>query len=296
MEPADPDISNMPADRRDFVRGTFGALINDYLASGQFKTKKPRTKASYSRLCEALQIAHGSKRVAHMERRHVRQIRDEKADTPGEANNVLRMVKILLNFAVDDGLIQASPAAKFKELPLGEWRDWTDDECAKFEQRWVPGTMQRRAYALALYTGQRKTDLVTRERSHRRDGGIAVVQSKTDEPLWIPEHRELTAELGRGVAGISYLLTTPTQGKQFDPVYFGSWFADAIHKAGLPDDCVLHGLRKTAARKLADLGCSEETIKAVTGHATTRMVAKYVKGANQKRLASEAMKRWENSG
>jgi integrase len=296
-EPVDPAKGHMPAHPPDFVRGTFGALINDFLASGQFKTKKPRTKASYSRLCEALQIAHGTKRVAHMERRHVRQIRDEKADTPGEANNVLRMVKILLNFAVDDGLIQASPAAKlakFKELPLGEWRDWTDDECAKFEKRWVPGTMQRRAYALALYTGQRKTDLVTRERSHRRDGGIAVVQSKTDEPLWIPEHRELTAELGRGVIGKDMLLFTPTQGKPFGDVYFGSWFADAIDKAGLPDDCVLHGLRKTAARKLADLGCSEETITAVTGHATTRMVAKYVKGANQKRLAKAAMTAWEN--
>jgi integrase len=64
--------------------------------------------------------------------------------------------------------------------------------------------------------------------------------------------------------------------------------------AGLPDDCVLHGLRKTAARTLADLGLSEETIKAITGHVSSRMVAKYVKGANQKRLAKAAMAKWEN--
>jgi hypothetical protein len=55
------------------------------------------------------------------------------------------MLKILLDFAVDDGLIKASPAAKFKELKVGEWRAWTDEECAKFEKRWAPGTMQRRA-------------------------------------------------------------------------------------------------------------------------------------------------------
>jgi integrase len=222
-------------------------------------------------------------------------MRDAKADTPGAANTILRMLKILLNFAVDDDLIEASPAAKFKELPVGEWRAWTDAECRKFEKWWAPGTMQRRAYALALYTGQRKSDLVTRERKDRHDSGIDVVQSKTDEELWIPEHRELTAELARGVTGITYLLTTPTQGKQFDETYFGSWFADAIDKAGLPDDCVLHGLRKTAARKLADLGLSEETIKAITGHVTSRMVAKYVKGANQKRLAKAAMRKWENA-
>jgi integrase len=60
------------------------------------------------------------------------------------------------------------------------------------------------------------------------------------------------------------------QGKAFDPVYFGAWFADAIEAAGLPDECVLHGLRKTAARLLAEAGCSKEEIKAITGHTTSR--------------------------
>lgn len=289
------DSSAPPPDRRAYPRGTFGALINDFLASGQFKTKKPRTRGEYQRVCEALTVEHGHKRVQQMERRHVRQMRDAKAETFGAANTILRMLKILLNFAIDDGLIEASPAAKMKELPTGEWRSWTDEECARFEKRWAPGTMQRKAYTLALYTGQRKSDLITRHRKHRCDGGIVVVQSKTDKVLWIPEHRELTAELARGVTGITYLLSTPTQGKQFDESYFGSWFADAIDKAGLPDDCVLHGLRKTAARKLADLGLSEEIIKSITGHVTSRMIAEYIKGANQKKLAKEAMAKWENN-
>ena len=132
-------------------------------------------------------------------------------------------------------------------------------------------------------------------RTDRHLGSIRVVQSKTGEELWIAEHRELTAELARGVAGISNLLTTPTQGKPFDPVYFGAWFADAIEAAGLPDDCVLHGLRKCAARKLAEIGCSEELIKAVTGHDTTRMIAHYVKGANQRKMAQAAISKWENA-
>jgi integrase len=90
------------------------------------------------------------------------------------------------------------------------------------------------------------------------------------------------------------LLFTPTQGKPFDANYYGSWFADAIDKAGLPDDCVLHGLRKTAAKKLAELGLAEGDIQSITGHVTSRMVAKYVKGANQHRRAKRAMAAWEN--
>ena len=82
-------------------------------------------------------------------------------------------------------------------LDVVEWRDWEDEECVAFEKTWAPGTMERRAYALALYTGQRKTDVVGMVRAHRKDGFIRVIQSKTGKALWIPEHPELTAERRR---------------------------------------------------------------------------------------------------
>jgi integrase len=63
----------------------------------------------------------------------------------------------------------------------------------------------------------------------------------------------------------------------FDSIYFRAWFAEAIEEAGLPDDCVLHGLRKCAACKLAEAGCSESEIRAVTGHKTTRMAEEYTR-------------------
>jgi integrase len=290
------NLPDQAVNRTDYPRGSFGRLVVDFLASGQFRDCKPRTQAEYRRICEALSAEYGNKRVGKIRRRHVRRMRDARAETPGAANTIVRMMKLLLNFAVDDELIPSNPAARMKLLAVGEWRAWSDEECAKFEARWPPGSMQRRAYCLALYTGQRLSDQVTRKREHRRDGGIYVVQSKTDEPLWIPEHRELTAELGRGVGVLDTLLVTPTTGKPFDPIYYGTWMADAIEDADLPDDVVLHGLRKTAAKRLADLGLSEETIKSITGHITSAMVQKYVKGANQKRLAKQAMRAWENDG
>ena len=284
-----------PIDRRSYGPGSFGRLVNEYLASANFKQRKPRTAAGYRRVLEALQREHGDKPVALLKRRHIRKMRDARAETPGEANNILRMLKILLNFAADEEWIDSSPAAKMKELKVGEWRAWTDEECVKFEARWAPGTMQRRAYALALYTGMRKQDQITRTRNHRQDGGIWVVQSKTGKEQWIPEHPELTAELARGVATLDTLLVTPTQGKPFDQDYYGAWFAEAIDEAGLPNDCVLHGLRKTAARTLAELGLSEESIKSITGHLSSPMVTKYTKGANQRKLAKAAMEVWKNA-
>jgi integrase len=148
-------------------------------------------------------------------------------------------------------LISAKPAARMKLLKVGAWRAWTDEEFTTFEGHWPPGTIERRAYALALYTGQRKGDLVLMTRAQRKDGFIRVAQGKTYEELWISEHREPSSELA---ATDHMSLLTTSQGEAFDAVYFGAWFADVIEKAGLPDDCVLHGLRKTAARKLAEAG------------------------------------------
>jgi integrase len=65
--------------------------------------------------------------------------------------------------------------------------------------------------------------------------------------------------------------------------------ADSIAKAGLPDRCVLHGLRKAAARRLAEAGCTEKEIAAITGHTTLKEVARYTRAADQKRLAAGAV-------
>ena len=141
-----------------------------------------------------------------------------------------------------------NPALKVPLFNSGEWRAWKEEECAAFEPRWQTGTMQRRAYTLALYAGQRRSDLVRMTRAHRKGAMLHVSsQEKTGEELWIPEHRELAPELARGEQAHMSLLTT-SAGRAFDPVYFGAWFAEAIDAAGLPKACVLHGLRKTAEK------------------------------------------------
>ena len=50
----------------------------------------------------------------------------------------------------------------------------------------------------------------------------------------------------------------------------------------------LHGLRKNATIALAEAGCSNAEIKAITGHTTDAMVELYSKGARQKTMARNA--------
>ena len=61
----------------------------------------------------------------------------------------------------------------------------------------------------------------------------------------------------------------------------------AIREAGLPDRCKPHGLRKTAARRLAEAGCSASEIAAITGHKTLAEVERYTRATDQARLAGK---------
>jgi hypothetical protein len=139
------------------------------------------------------------------------------------ANLVVKVVRVLLSYAVENGYRGDNPALRIKLFKLGERRAWTDDECAKFETRWPVGSMQRRAYTLAKFTGQRCGDLAV-TRAHREDGAIRVVQIETGAELWSAEHCDLAAQLALGNGHMS-ILTKPD----------GSASATRTHSAsGLP--------------------------------------------------------------
>jgi len=72
---------------------------------------------------------------------------------------------------------------------------------------------------------------------------------------------------------------------------FGVWMAGKIEAAGLPHRCVTHGLRKAAARRLAEAGCSSKEIAAITGHKSLKEVERYTHAADQERLAVAAVRR-----
>jgi integrase len=80
-------------------------------------------------------------------------------------------------------------------------------------------------------------------------------------------------------------------GTPFAPVGFTNWFKLACRKAGLPSRASVHGLRKAAARRLAEAGCSAPEIAAITGHASLREVQRYIASADQVRLARAAMRK-----
>jgi integrase len=285
--PAEASITPIPGSLKD--------VAVSYYRSPEYRNLKPKSQRIYRFAIAPLIDLHGHKPIALVERRHVKAWRDAKIDTPGMANMLVKVVRILLAYAIDSGFRRDNPAVGVKPFKLGEHRAWSVGELAAYEQRWPQGSMQRRAYALARYTGQRCGDVAGMTRAHRRDGRIWVKQQKTDQELWIHEHSELAAELARGEQGHMSLLTKK-DGSSFDGESLSRWMAEAIADAELPDDCVMHGLRKVAARDLADAGCSVHEIMSVTGHESLTEIARYTKSANQGHLSEVAIRKLERNG
>ena len=52
--------------------------------------------------------------MALLNRTHIKNIIGAKADTPEAANNLLKVLRVLLGFAVEQGMIESNPAIGVK--------------------------------------------------------------------------------------------------------------------------------------------------------------------------------------
>lgn len=274
------------------VTGSFAALCNEYLASAEFAGLAKATRTELRRVVERLSAKHGDKPVDRLERRHVLRWRDAMVDRPGAANTMIRAVGVLLSFAVDRGYRKDNPAQKIKMMRAKPFRSWTDEELLAYEAKWPLGTLERTGYALALYSAQRRADLVEMGWEAIAGGVIRLKQSKTGVELEIPIHPELAKSLAAIKPRRPAAVITGPAGTKLHPVYFGHLMAQAIEDAGLPKECVLHGLRKTAARKLIEAGCTKRQARAITGQRTDAMIDHYSRDADQKVLSRQAMEQW----
>lgn len=273
------------------------SLCVRYYKSAMFKELAPRTQkvrqAILDRFCQHKE--DGDKPFALLLPRHVRIRRDEMSDRPEAANGMVKALRQLYRFALRYDLHDANPAEKVEYLkgnPNG-FHSWTLEEIARFEEVHPVGTQARLALALAIYTGQRRSDLVLFGRQHVRDGWLVFTQHKgrnrnpvrMEIPI-IPALQRIIDQTPTG--DLTFLVTAFN--RPFTSNGFGNRFRKWCDEAGLKN-CSVHGLRKAAAARLAELGCTEQEIMAITGHRTSKEVTRYTRAASQKTRAENALRR-----
>jgi integrase len=200
--------------------------------------------------------------------------------------------------AILEGWRKDNPVAPVRGIKIRSkgHRTWTDDEIAVFEKFYPIGTEARLAFALLLYTGQRRSDVVRMGRQHVKDGIITIAQKKGGEIVEVsipilPQLKAVLDEVQSRRIGPAFIMTA--YGKPRTEAGFTNWFYDLRKRAGLPKGLTPHGLRKTFCRVAAEADLTPHQIMSVSGHTTLKEVTRYTAAANRKKMAVEGMRKIE---
>jgi integrase len=280
--------TSLPPSR--YGNGSLGALWTAYCRSATYANLADSSKRIYRQISGPILENHGHRSVSGMKRDHARQIvEDIGVKTPAMANLTISVLRLLFSFAVDNGWRSDNPCQKLKRYRGGEFRSWTDEELSTFEKNWPLGTRERLCFDLLLYTMQRGGDVVKLKRSDIVDGIWRVTQQKTHTKLLVPIHKALQSSVKASPTKAIFIVAD-SAGRPIQRRTLTGIIRKAVKQAGLPADCVAHGLRKAGMRLMAENGASANQMAALSGHKSMLEVQRYTKAADQAALAIGAMK------
>lgn len=240
-----------------------------------------------------LRAEYGAKHMS-MPRSAVVRLRDKLTATPGAADNMVKAVRALYAWAMDQGHVTDNPAAGIGSINRGTGATaWTLDDLAKFRARHQIGTMAHLALSLLTFTACRIDDVIRLGPGHvvTRDGLPSLHwqpgkrgSAPVTVPILVPLQRAIDAQL---IPGPAFLLTA--HGKPFaSSAAFGNKFRGWVAEAGLIDRSP-HGIRKASGELMALAGASQYHIMAAHGHTQAKTSEVYTKGVDRTRLAAEAV-------
>jgi len=275
------DVARRPAS------GSLGAVLRLYYGSPEWAATKDSTKRSriiYLKELERIEQIP----LKELRRRVILQFRDTLARTrgTGAANQFIQSASAFLSWALDREWVEANAAARIGMLPYKPFPAWTKEMTRDAIQKLPPHLS--RVVVLALFTGQRRSDLCAMKWSDIRANAIHVVQQKTGTELWIPVHPALRSAMENWPRTSEHILTGIRGGRL--TIYNVTRSMNAAQERGIiPKGFNVHGLRKLAATLLAEAGCSTHEIAAITGHKTLKMVEHYTRSVDQRRMAEDAI-------
>lgn len=255
----------------------------------------PSSRHSYIKRAERLlgmEIAPGrtyaDAPVADLKRRHVKAMLGTLADTPMAAYDALVVLRKMIVVALDEEWIEVDPTHRLKYRPEPEGhRAWTDSERERYEARWPLGTLARTAYALALYSGPRRGDLVTFKWTDFEGETFPHTQQKTGKRLVLTILPALREALDAMPRQGDYVLGTSKGAARAVGTLTNNFMA-WTKAAGL-QGCTMHGLRKTLGKILAEEGATTRELMDTLGHESIAHAELYSREAEQARMAKSAL-------
>lgn len=271
--------------------GSVSDVITRYYADGAFLDLRPATQTVYRGVLERFRAAFGNDPIRQFDAERIARLMNAMRAKPHAAARLRKLLVQLFIIArraklVAPGFDPVKDTRPPKAVSEGYHR-WTEDELAAFEARHPLGTKPRLAFALLLYGAQRSGDVRYMTPETIADGRIRLAQQKTSNAVDVPVMPPLLDALAAGPVGARTLLETK-DGEPFTPKGFYGMMKRACHAAGI-SHCSPHGLRKSAARRCREAGCSDDEGMAITGHKTVKEYRRYAGDSGLADRADAAM-------
>jgi integrase len=299
--------TDKPKKKVGVIVGSFEWVGNQYMKSPEFRgldAISQRTRKSVLQGCFDEKSPSGARCGDYPARdltaKHVRFLRDKRAEQPGAANNRLKYLSVMFAWAVEADHMAANVTRDVKPLKYRKegFHTWTQDEVAAFEAHWPIGSKPRLALALMLFTGARIGDAVNLGPDNIRKGTLTFMPGKTKGSsgavVEIPVLPDLARAIEAATTGAKTFLANG-KGDAHTVKSLGNMFKDWATAAGIPH-CTPHGLRKAGATTAAERGATDRELMAIFGWSTANQASTYTRKADKKRLASRAVELLSREG
>ncbi len=260
---------------REFVEGPWKEAI--------FGRCKPATRKSYACLLDTrLLPAFGATPLERITPAQVRRWFDAfSCAAPGNANNALKLLRSIFNFAIARSLLDSNPAqgiAPNRRPPMTRFLSREEiarlhavlDEEAKRGERFRP---QADIVRLLLLTGCRRGEIAGLRWSEVQGGALMLADSKTG-PRKVPLNAQARSILDRQKRGESrFVFPSPRDPSRPRGSELSLWYR-VRRKAGI-EDARLHDLRHTVASHAVMNGVAVPVVSRLLGHSNSRMTLRY---------------------
>lgn len=267
---------------------SIASLIEVFLASASFKTRKQSTRAVWRRRLDFIREAYGKVPVDGLQVQHVNRALQKLS--PGAARSERTIWRALMAFAVSEGWRYDNPAkdavtARYTSIPHPAW---TPEEVALFRAQWDVGTPERQAFESVFWTGARCIDAVRLGWQSVDEGMLSYTQEKTGGSAHVPvllnvgDKLEADRKLFLACAAPDMLFIQTRNGKARSVKSLSQFISKSAQRVGISKTA--HGLRKSRAVILSEAGWTPHQIGAWTGHESLQEIAHYTKDANKKAM------------
>jgi integrase len=212
------------------------------------------------------------------------------------STHVIKVLRKVWNVGKRHGKVDFNP---FEKMGIAGLKPrlvlWEPEQVEAFVRKadamgfWSIGTILMLCYDLC----QRPGDMRQLRWSDFDGESFKFIQEKTKQSMDVPASERLVERLrsfsGTTPANDAIICLHEPSGKPYDRFLYAKVGRRIRAAAGLPSELQIRDLRRTGATEMAEAGCTEDELRAVTGHKSRDVLSTYVRPT--KKLAASGINR-----